>query len=95
MLPSCGDVVRVGPKASVQFAEPILFRVIRVLPRETYDGWIWLDGYEINSSGDAVDRREIFVQAGGLRALGRAPDPRARNGRHPAEAHPGRARSRQ
>jgi hypothetical protein len=44
----------------------MLFRVIRVHDWSTYDGWAWLDGYELNSSGDAVDRRSIFVQVGGL-----------------------------
>jgi len=52
--------------ASVQFAAPLLFRVIRVHDWSTYDGWAWLDGYELNTSGDAVDRRSIFVQVGGL-----------------------------
>ena len=52
--------------ASVQFAAPMLFRVIRVHDWSTYDGWAWLDGYELNTSGDAVDRRSIFVQVGGL-----------------------------
>lgn len=53
--------------ASVQFAaSPLLFRVIRVDDRSTYDGWAWLDGYELNASGEAIDRRSIFVQVGGL-----------------------------
>ena len=52
--------------ASVQFAAPMLFRVIRVHDWSTYDGWAWLDGYELNTSGDAVDRRSIFVQVSGL-----------------------------
>jgi hypothetical protein len=30
-----------------------------------------------------VERRSIFVQASGLRQVGKAPDPRARNGRQP------------
>jgi hypothetical protein len=51
----------------VQFAAaPLLFRVIRVHEWSTYDGWAWLDGYELNSIGEAVDRRSIFVQVGGL-----------------------------
>jgi len=51
----------------VQFAAaPLLFRVIRVHDWSTYDGWAWLDGYELNSIGEAVDRRSIFVQVGGL-----------------------------
>ncbi|MFI1192715.1 hypothetical protein ACH4T9_05530 [Micromonospora sp. NPDC020750] len=32
----------------------------------TYDGWIWLDGYQLNAKGDAVAQRSIFVQPAGL-----------------------------
>lgn len=66
MLPKAGDVLRVTRAASVQFAEPLLFRVIRVHDWPTYDGWAWLDGYQLNSAGDAVERRSIFVQVKGL-----------------------------
>ena len=66
MLPRAGDVVRVTKEASVQFNEPLLFRVIRVHDWPTYDGWAWLDGYQLNSAGDAVERRSIFVQVKGL-----------------------------
>lgn len=66
MVPRSGEVIRVTRAASVQFASPMLFRVIRVHDWSTYDGWAWLDGYELNNSGDAVDRRSIFVQVGGL-----------------------------
>jgi hypothetical protein len=59
-------VLRVTRAASIQFAEPLLFRVIRVLDWPTYDGWAWLDGYQLNASGDAVERRSIFVQINGL-----------------------------
>lgn len=94
MMPRCGDVLLVGPAASVQFRPPILFRLIRVLNRSTYDGWVWLDGYELGESGDAIERREIFVQVAGLRAVGQAADPRTRNGRVPSSTTlPGRARS--
>jgi hypothetical protein len=83
VLPRSGDVIHVTKAASVQFSAPMLFRVIRVHDWPTYEGWVWLDGYELNSSGDAVERRSIFVQVGGLRQVGKAPDPRTRNGRHP------------
>jgi hypothetical protein len=53
----------------VQFSAPLLFRVIRVHDWSTYDGWAWLDGYELDSSGDAVERRSIFVQVSGLQRL--------------------------
>jgi hypothetical protein len=73
VVPRSGDVLQVGRDASVQFSEPILFRVIRVLDWPTYHGWIWLDGYELDMSGDAVDRRSIFVQRNGLRPLRPSP----------------------
>ncbi len=76
MLPRSGDVLHVTRTASVQFLRPIMFRVIRVHDWPTYDGWVWLDGYELNASGDAVNRRSIYVQAAGLRQLQTAPTPR-------------------
>jgi hypothetical protein len=70
-MPASGDVLYVGANASVQFAaRPIRFRVIRVHDWNTYTGWIWLDGYELDTAGDAVERRSIFVQVGGLRYAG-------------------------
>ena len=66
MLPKTGDVLRVTKAASVQFVQPILFRVIRIHDWQTYDGWAWLDGYQLNPTGDAVERRSIFVQLQGL-----------------------------
>jgi hypothetical protein len=66
VLPKTGDVLRVTKAASVQFVQPILFRVIRVHDWQTYDGWAWLDGYQLNATGDAIERRSIFVQLQGL-----------------------------
>jgi len=67
-IPQPGGVVYVGPRASVQFSErsAIVVRIIRVEGKPTYHGWCWLDGYELNTSGDAVERRSIFVQPAGL-----------------------------
>ena len=68
LLPRSGDVLHVSREASVQFAEPLLFRVIRVHDWPTYDGWIWLDGYELNKAGDAVERvMELVLRRRGLR----------------------------
>lgn len=62
-----GDVYRVARAASVQFtARPIWFRVIRVHDWTTYDGWVWLDGYELDDRHQAVERRSIFVMCAGL-----------------------------
>ncbi|MEV0899595.1 hypothetical protein [Actinoplanes sp. NPDC049802] len=43
------------------------FRVIRVDPRITYDGWLWIDGYVLGPTGEATERRVIFVKRDGLR----------------------------
>jgi hypothetical protein len=61
--------------ASVQFTTPILFRVIRIHDWSTYNGWAWLDGYELDSQGDAVERRSIFVQLDGLQPAQLEPMP--------------------
>ncbi len=75
MRPRSGDVLEVTRHASVQFVTPIRFRVIRVRDWPTYDGWVWLDGYQLNAAGDATERRSIFVRAAGLRPAGPPPDP--------------------
>jgi hypothetical protein len=77
-------VLRVTKTASVQFTQPMLFRVIRVHDWQTYDGWAWLDGYQLNASGDAVERRSIFVLLQGLQ-----PGFVTRNQRSAAPARPG------
>jgi hypothetical protein len=43
----------------------MMFRVIRVQD-SACDGWAWLDGYELDSAGEAVARRSIFVRLHGL-----------------------------
>ncbi|MGC4852272.1 hypothetical protein ACLQ24_02480 [Micromonospora sp. DT4] len=68
-LPKAGDVVHLTRAASVQFINPIMFRVIRVLDWVTYDHWVWLDGYQLDRKGDAVARRTVFVQREGLRIM--------------------------
>jgi hypothetical protein len=80
MMPAVGDVLSITKDASVQFISyPILFRVIRVMERETYYGWVWLEGYEIDSAtGDALQRRSIFVQLAGLRPARASEDIRRR-----------------
>lgn len=75
MTPKAGDILHVTREASVQFTTPIFFRVIRVHDWPTYDGWLWLDGYQLNAAGDAVERRSIFVQGNGLRMVKQNPAP--------------------
>ncbi|MFV2107515.1 hypothetical protein [Micromonospora sp. LOL_015] len=71
--PRPGDVLVVGGEASVQFAgeRRLRFRVISVDPKPTYEGWLWVTGYVLDKSGDAAERREIFVQRDGLYRLPR------------------------
>ncbi|MFI6823947.1 hypothetical protein ACIBJE_23850 [Micromonospora sp. NPDC050187] len=69
-----GDLLHVSAAASVQFHKPIAFRLIRVLvDRPTFDRWVWLDGYQLDAKGDAVARREVFVQAAELIRLNNGP----------------------
>jgi hypothetical protein len=74
MVPRSSEVVEVTRQASIQFAAPFRFRVIRVHDWPTYAGWLWLDGYQLDPDGDAVARRSIYVRAAGLRPVtGTAP----------------------
>ncbi|MEV4758596.1 hypothetical protein AB0J86_26315 [Micromonospora sp. NPDC049559] len=77
-----GDVVVVDGRASVQFADDraIVLRIVRVPDWETYHGWCWLTGYVLDRRGDAVERRDVFVQPAGLRLAGKRPA-----GRRPAQ----------
>jgi hypothetical protein len=76
VIPKPGDILRVGRAASVQFGQPILFRVIRVEPWPTYYGWLWLSGYQLDHRGEAVEQRSIFVQHAGLRVVNLTPPTR-------------------
>lgn len=64
--PHTGEVLHLTRTASVQFMRPIFVRVIRVLDWPTYDGWLWIDGYELATNGDAIARRSLFVMPAGL-----------------------------
>ncbi|WFE95933.1 hypothetical protein [Micromonospora sp. WMMD987] len=69
-MPTPGDLVLIDHRASVQFAgeRALWLRVTSVDDRPTYDGWVWLTGYSINqATGEAMARREVFVQIAGLR----------------------------
>ncbi|MEU8331795.1 hypothetical protein [Micromonospora sp. NPDC048839] len=71
-----GDVILLSTAASVQFHTPIVVRVIRELPdRHTYDGWLWLDAYELNPKGEAIARRELFVLRAGVQIQVSSPRP--------------------
>ncbi|WP_326552144.1 hypothetical protein [Micromonospora sp. NBC_01813] len=69
--PKVGDVLHIGAQASVQFAgtRSLILRVTAVRKKPTYEGWCWLTGYVLDLHGDAVERREVFVQRAGLRRM--------------------------
>ncbi|MFK3983509.1 hypothetical protein ACI2K4_24385 [Micromonospora sp. NPDC050397] len=70
-MPEAGDVLRIDARASVQFggAPPLILRVISVSEKPTYDGWAWITGYVLNARGEAVEKRELFVQPEGLQLI--------------------------
>lgn len=79
--PSTGDLIKLTATASVQFGGScaIALRVIRVDRRPTYAGWVWLIGYSVDDQGNAIERREVFVQIAGLIYL-RSPGDSSRAG---------------
>lgn len=64
-------MLRIDARASVQFigAPPLILRVISVSDRATYDGWAWITGYVLNARGEAVEKRELFVQPAGVQLI--------------------------
>ncbi|WP_405090481.1 hypothetical protein OG767_23100 [Micromonospora sp. NBC_01392] len=69
-----GDLLRLDRAASVQFCRPITVRVIReITDRSTFDGWASIETYELDGRGEAVAKRELFVQPAGLRWLDAKP----------------------
>lgn len=87
-----GDLLHISREASVQFTRPIRFRLIRVLDWPAFDGWAWIDGYQLNRNGDAVARRQLLVQPAGLRRLpaGNTPPPRGGSGTRRSSTTSGR-----
>jgi hypothetical protein len=71
MRPKTGDVLAIGKRASVQFADDrsLLLRVTSVCGKSTYEGWAWITGYVLDQTGLAIDKREVFVQLAGLRQV--------------------------
>lgn len=56
----------IDDRASVQFRDSFLYRVIRPHEWSTYEGWIWLDGYQLDGNEAAQCRRSIFVRLAGI-----------------------------
>ncbi|WP_405112677.1 hypothetical protein [Micromonospora sp. NBC_01405] len=86
-----GDVLHITRACSVQFIRPIMFRLIKArTDLITYDGWVWLEGYELDAKGDAVARRELFLIKEGLRKMNPPARPTlVQRGRRPVNQRPG------
>jgi hypothetical protein len=55
-------------EASPQFAKPITVRVIRErTDLLIYHGWTWIEVYQLDARGGAIDRRELYVRPAGMR----------------------------
>ncbi|MGC5330864.1 hypothetical protein [Micromonospora sp. DT62] len=55
-------------EASPQFATPITVRVVRErTDLVTYHGWTWIEAYQLDARGQAIDRRELYVRPDGMR----------------------------
>ncbi|WP_199523983.1 hypothetical protein [Micromonospora craterilacus] len=65
-----GQVLLLDRRASPQFVvRPLMLRLGAIMPRITYDGWVWLSGYAVDQRGVATARREVFVQWAGIRVV--------------------------
>lgn len=64
-MPAAGTLLHLGRKLSPQWNDrhPIPFRLTRVrvdlVP--ACDGWIYLDGYELDNRGRATEHRTVLV----------------------------------
>ncbi|MFD1084604.1 hypothetical protein [Micromonospora andamanensis] len=58
-----------------------MVRVIRRLDRSTYDGWVWVDVYQLDRNGDATARRSLFLMPKGMRPVAVPPVPYAQRSR--------------
>lgn len=69
-FPPVGSIVFLDGSASPQFTHnPIRLRVIRIHDVTTYDGWLWLDGYQLDKAGEATERRSLFLLISGIRVI--------------------------
>lgn len=62
-----GVVLIINQRASIQFQKkPFLFRLIGIERHDHLSEWIWLEGYQLKTNGDAVEKRLIYVKIAGL-----------------------------
>jgi hypothetical protein len=71
-----GATYQVGADCGVPHGfRPILFRLGHVDEKPTYEHMSWLDGYELDEHGKAVEQRRIYVITAGLQLLAPPPPP--------------------
>lgn len=68
-MPKAGTLLMIDRDASIQFAAcPFVARMMK--PQDwpaTWDGWVWLNVYQLDSSGDALEQRSIYVNLAGMK----------------------------
>lgn len=63
------EVLLLTRAASPQFFRPITVRVIRVLDWIMYDGWLWIDAYQLGPDGMALARRSLYFMPEGAQEV--------------------------
>jgi hypothetical protein len=62
-----GQVVYIGPDAGAQFiACPMYATFIRVVEATGWQGMAWIDVWQLDPNGDAIEKRNLYVIAAGL-----------------------------
>lgn len=67
-----GTVLWIGRAAGVQFGgdRAITLRLVSVDEQPTYEGAAWVTGYVLNARGEAITRRELYIDVtAGVRVL--------------------------
>jgi hypothetical protein len=63
-----GTVVRVGRAANFRYlARSVRIRLVRVEREPTSEELVWIDGYVLDETDEAIERRQLIVRLAGLR----------------------------
>ncbi|WP_018353545.1 hypothetical protein [Longispora albida] len=66
-----GDVVRLTKAASPQFGSPLVLRLTKISERRSsVSGWAWIEGYQLDTAGQAITKRTVFVNLAGISPVG-------------------------
>ncbi|WP_405430472.1 hypothetical protein [Micromonospora sp. NBC_00617] len=89
-----GDLLVIGPACSVQFTGDRILRVrlVSIGVVDPYHDWLWLTGYVLDVKGNAIAKRELYVQRAGIVVEQRRPPLAPRSSARTTPAQP-RART--